>query len=132
MLREYYTVIVNGKEYEACCDKDRAIRIKTKDAALSDGTFAPAADGYYTKIISNDEISEVFIHRVEYFYENVKVGVLGVSDGRGTVFSSDRETAEKLGFKPMNDMPPTYIKTVDETEVKAVEQDKKSTSHVFS
>ena len=131
MLRDYYTVLVNGKEYEACYDKDRDILIKTKDAALTDSSFELAPDGYYTKIISNDEISEVFIHRVEYFYSGVKVGVLGVSDGRCTVFLSDRETAEKLGFKAMNDIPPTYIKTVDETEVKAVEQDKKSTSHVF-
>ena len=132
MLRDYYTVLVNGKEFEACYDKGNAIRIKTKNMALIDGSFEPAADGYYTKMISSDEISEVFIHRVEYFYKGVKVGILGVSGGKCTVFLSDRETAEKLGgFAEMDDRPPAYIKTVDETEVDAVEQNKKSSSHVF-
>ena len=131
MMREYYTVLVNGKEYEACYDKNRAIRIKTKDISLVDSSFALSPDGYYTKAVSNGEISEVFIHRVEYFYSGVRVGVLGAANGRCTIFTSDRETAEKLGFKAMNDIPPTYIKTVDEAEVKAVEQNKKSTSHVF-
>lgn len=133
MILDYYTVTVNENEYEAFMKKPGQICIRTKDSQKADDSFTLDPDGTYTKIISKNDITEAFLHRVEHFYKGVKIGILGVTaDGICTIFTDKKETADKLGgFKESHDLPVYFIKTVKEDEIEDIVTEPQNASHFF-
>lgn len=133
MQKDYYTVIVKGKEYEAFYNAEHKICIKTDDFSKTDSTFTQSEDGFYTKTITKYDISEVYSHKVEYYHEGVKVCVWGMNNGRCTIALDDKAAADRIGgFKEKNENYLFwYYKEVDEKEVDAVVMPPKSSSYFF-
>ena len=100
MIKNGEFCIYNGNEYELNEDNDGNLIIITTNHAMSDATFVDEYNsGVYSKIISPNEIQEVYECRTYGIIKSIKVNVEKENEEYYFVGTADCKVAEALGLQ---------------------------------